>query len=107
MDLRAACWGETQWGCRRLLTHINGLPPDSALARKRLNAPMGWDNSVELLASVVDAIQALTRLYINVHSESPIDPIPLMPRPYGAPVEPVRPNTISLAEFGDLLKETT
>ena len=106
MDLRAACWGETQWGCRRLLIHISGLPPDSALTRKRLNAPMGWDNSAELLASVVDAIQALTRLYINAHSEYPIDPIEPIPRPYGAPVEPVKPKTVSFAELCDFVKET-
>jgi len=65
---------------------------------------MGWDNSVELLASVVDAIQALTRLYINAHSESPIDPIPLVPRPF----EVVAPTaqTISLSDFTSLMEET-
>jgi len=67
---------------------------------------MGWDNTAEMTATVVDAINALTRLYVNAHSESPIDPIPLMPRPYEPAREPVKPNTISLAEFGDLLKET-
>ena len=67
---------------------------------------MGWTNTAEMTASVVDAINALSRLYVNAHTESPIDPIPLMPRPYEAAREPVKPNTISLAEFGDLLKET-
>jgi len=71
---------------------------------------MGWDNTTEMVATVVDSITHLTRVLINVNSEQPnTDPIPLMPRPYEAAVdvEPVRPNTISLAEFGDLLKETT
>jgi hypothetical protein len=70
---------------------------------------MGWSNTAEMTATVVDSINALTRIYVNAHSDSPIDPIPLMPRPYEATVdvEPVKPNTISLAEFGDLLKETT
>jgi hypothetical protein len=47
---------------------------------------------------------------VNVaQADQILDPIPLMPRPYEAAVdvEPVKPNTISLAEFGDLLKETT
>ena len=67
---------------------------------------MGWDNTAEMTASVVDAINALTRIYINAHSESPIEPIPLMPRPYEAAREPAKPETITLAAFGDLLKET-
>ena len=69
---------------------------------------MGWTNTAEMTASVVDAVNALSRLYVNAHTESPIDPIPLMPRPYDAAVdvEPVKPETITLAAFGDLLKET-
>jgi len=69
---------------------------------------MGWDNTTEMVATVVDSITHLTRVLINVNSEQPnTDPIPLMPRPYEPAREPVKPNTISLAEFGDLLKETT
>ena len=67
---------------------------------------MGWTNTAEMTASVVDAVNALSRLYVNAHTESPIDPIPLMPRPYEAAREPVKPETITLAAFGDLLKET-
>ena len=89
-----------------MVVHLRGLPPDSATTRKRLNAPMGWTNTAEMTASVVDAVNALSRLYINAHSESPIDPIPLMPRPYEVAREPVKPETITLATFGDLLKET-
>jgi len=73
---------------------------------------MGWDNTTEMVATVVDSITRLTRLTHNmnvVQADQILDPIPLMPRPYevAVDVEPVRPNTISLAEFGDLLKETT
>jgi len=69
---------------------------------------MGWDNTAEMTATVVDSINALSRLYINANSESPIDPLPLMLRPYEAAVdvEPVKAETITLAEFGAMLKET-
>lgn len=84
------------------MVHVNGLPPDSALVRKRQNAPMGWDNTAEMTATVVDAINILTRHYINAHSESPIDPLPLMPRPYEAAVIPVVPVVPVAASLGDL-----
>jgi len=87
------------------------LPPDSALVRAKQNAPMGWDNTAEMTAMVVDAVNRLTRMTHNVNvaqADQILDPIPLMPRPYETAVAapPVKPNTISLAEFGDLLKET-
>jgi hypothetical protein len=73
---------------------------------------MGWDNTTEMVATVVDSITRLTRLTHNVNvskDDRILDPIPLMPRPYETAVDapPVKPDTISLAEFGDLLKETT
>ena len=73
---------------------------------------MGWDNTTEMVATVVDSITRLARLTHNMNvsqADQILDPIPLFPRPYetAVDVEPVRPNTISLAEFGDLLKETT
>jgi len=66
---------------------------------------MGWDNTTEMVATVVDSINVLTRLFHNANFETPIDPIPLMPRPYEAPVEPVKPDTVSFAEFCDIVKE--
>jgi hypothetical protein len=67
---------------------------------------MGWDNTAEMTASVVDAINRLIRLFYNANFEDPIkDPIALMPRPYEAPVEPVQPDTVSFAEFCDIVKE--
>jgi len=67
---------------------------------------MGWDNTTEMTATIVDAINVMTWLYASAHSESSVDPIPLMPRPYESVREPVKPATITLAAFGDLLKET-
>ena len=64
---------------------------------------MGWTNTAEMTASVVDAVNALSRIFINANSETPIDPIPLMPRPYEAPVEPVKPDTVSFAKFCDIV----
>ena len=88
-----------------MMVHLGGLPPDSATSRKQKNAPMGWDNTTEMTATVVDAVNRLTRLFYNANFENPIDPLPLMPRPYEAAREPVKPETITLAAFGDLLAE--
>lgn len=66
---------------------------------------MGWDNTAEMTATVVDSINVLTRHYINVHSEMPIDPIPLMPRPYEVTAEPVAVSAGSLGDFNALLAE--
>lgn len=63
---------------------------------------MGWDNTAEMTATVVDSINVLTRHYINVHSETPIDPIPLMPRPYEVAVAPLAPVAPVAASLGDL-----
>lgn len=76
------------------------------MSRKRLNAPLGWDNSVELLASVVDAINVQTRVLMNVNSStSNTDPVPQVPRPYQ--VAESEPEAISLTDFNSLLKETS
>ena len=64
---------------------------------------MGWDNTTELTAGVIDAVNVLTRVLINVNTENPDrTPVERVPRPYEvkAPAE-----TITLTEFGDWLKE--
>ena len=89
-----------------MLTHIAGLPPDSALVRKRQNAPMGWDNTAEMTAMVVDAVNILTRLFYNANYEDQIkDPFPLMPRPYEVAAAVVEPVTASLGDFNTFLAE--
>ena len=68
---------------------------------------MGWDNTTEMVATVVDSITHLTRQYINAHSETPnLEPPMWVPRPYSAPAEPVKPQTISFAELCEIAKET-
>lgn len=71
-----------------------------------MSAPLGWDNTTEMVATVVDALAHLTRMYTNANYENPnTGPVPLVPRPF-QDAAPVKPQTISLAAFGDLLKET-
>ena len=102
-DLRQLCWGVSPWGCRRLRSHITNLPPDSATVRKRVGTPMGWDNTTEQVAAVVDSLELLTRLYINAHSDSgDTSPVARVPRPYESPTVP---ETFSLAQFANVVKE--
>ncbi len=67
---------------------------------------MGWDNTAEMTACVVDAVNVLTRVLVNVNSErSDTSPVPRVPRPYEAAPVAAEPQTISLSQFGTLLKE--
>ena len=71
---------------------------------------MGWSNTTEMAAGIVDELKVLQRLTHNAavgESDQNRDPIVRVPRPFEAEQEPAKPETISLAEFGDLLKETT
>ena len=62
---------------------------------------MGWDNTTEQTAALVDAVNVLIRLTYNVNAESPNrDEVPRVPRPYE--VAPER-ETISLAGFASIL----
>ena len=83
-----------------MLAHVTNLPADSAIERKRQMSPLGWSNDTELAAATVDAVNVLTRML----SDS-TEPPPRVPRPYDVAAEPVAPETISLAAFGDMLKE--
>jgi len=106
-DLRTLCWGPSsdgsRWGCRRLLTHIRSLPPEAALIRSQIGAPLGWDNQTEMGAQTVDLLHALIRLTQAAHMENPPrGDLPRVPRPYE--VEPEAP-TQSLSDLSDFLKE--
>ena len=71
---------------------------------------MGWSNTTEMAAGIVDELKVLQRLTYNAaagESDQIRDPIVRVPRPFDAEQEPAKPETISLAEFGDLLRETT
>ncbi|TFB96523.1 MULTISPECIES: hypothetical protein [unclassified Cryobacterium] len=98
-------WGEQAWGVRRLLTHIKGLPPDSAYVRSQMKSPLGWGNDVEMLATVVDSVRYLTDLFISANSESKQDPSPRVPRPYEAALEPVKAPTIQLSQFASMMED--
>ena len=77
------------------------------MTRKRLSAPMGWSNTAEMTACVVDAVNRLTRLTYNVNSAERgqiHDPVPLMPRPYEVAVT-VKVETVMLSDFNALLAE--
>lgn len=102
--MRRACWGNTQWGCRKILSHIKHLPRDSAFARARNGDAAEWTQGVEIGASIFDAVQALTRIYINANSEQKItEPLDHYPRPGHVKAEPE--NTVTLSGFAGLLKE--
>ena len=62
-----------------------------------------------MLASVVDAVNVLTRVMINANSSKPItDSIPRVTRPYENPEEVAEKDqlpTTSLADFAQLLKK--
>ena len=99
-DLRQLCWGDSPWGCRRLLAHVVALPPDSATVRARMKAPLGWDNATEMQAAAVDSIRHFTSVMVAINSERAGDPLPRVVRPYeDAPVL----ESISLAAFGALI----
>jgi len=71
---------------------------------------MGWSNTTEMAAGIVDELKVLQRMTHNAavgESDQIRDPIVRVPRPFDAEQEPAKPETISLAEFGDLLRETT
>jgi hypothetical protein len=71
---------------------------------------MGWSNTTEMAAGIVDELKVLQRLTHNIaagESDQDRDPIVRTPRPFEVEQEPAKPETINLAQFGDLLKETT
>ena len=62
---------------------------------------MGWDNNSELLAGILDAINALIRLTYNANSKDPDrSEVPRFQRPHE---EERKPEAISLAEFAKLM----
>lgn len=90
-------WGGRRWGVRRLLTHIENLPRDSAYVRDLQGAHAYWDESTELLASVLDSVNVLSYYLLRVNGNDADTPKPF-PRP-GVVAE-----TISLSDFGSFLK---
>jgi hypothetical protein len=98
-DLRALCWGESRWGVRRLLAHIQHLPRDSATRRSLRGPEADWDQTAELLAGAIDVIRAQTVSLVRTWGGEMDDPIPLT-RPGQ---EPAQPTTVSLSEWATTL----
>jgi hypothetical protein len=85
------------------LVHIITLPADSAFVRKQLNAPLGWDSTTEMVASAVDSINFLARLFQNANYQPDKSNLARTPRPYEDAVDAPEPQTISLSEFVGLM----
>jgi hypothetical protein len=85
--------------------HISALPADSAIVRRQLKAPLGWDNTTEMVAAAVDSINYLARLVHNANYEN-LDKSKLarVQRPYEDAPTRVEPETISFAAFGSMVK---
>jgi len=88
------CWGVGAGGCRRVLSLIRGLPPESSLARGDT-----WDVSTELSALTVDLLNNLTYYYMTANGGTPDQPDPVRRPDY-------QPDTVSRAsQIAAFLKE--
>lgn len=81
---------------RELLTHIRGLPSDSAFVRGRRSE---WSQQDELLAAVLDAARENTYYLLAVNGNKPEYPKPF-PRPG---VTAAEPEAVSLSGFASFL----
>lgn len=87
------------------MVHITALPADSAFIRKQLKAPLGWDNTTEMVAGVIDAINYLARMFYNANAkDADKSDLPRVQRPYEDALPKPEPKTISLFELGTMLK---
>lgn len=102
-DLRAVCWGENPWGARRIHSHVRGLPPDSALVRKRSREFAGWSNDTEMLATAVDLLQQLVRITVAANGGDAPDFVQ-MPRPYKTVSEPQPERVINASQLTSFLE---
>lgn len=93
------CWGESRWGVRRLLTHIGHLPRDSAYVRHLSGVRAFWDEQVEMLAQIVDAVERTNYYLLKVNGNELDAPTPV-PRP-GVVSER---EAMSLTQFNQFLR---
>ena len=100
-DLRALCWGVTPWGVRRLLTHVSNLPRDSAFARSVRGEHAYWDETPELLAQLIDAVERQSFYFRKANFADAGEPPTVVPRPG---VKPAEPETVSLTQLKTILK---
>ncbi len=83
---------------RRILVHVKGLPPDSALHRKL----EPWTQDHELLATVVDSLARLEYAYVKVNGGDSEQPKPF-PRPEVEGREAPAAPTVSISQFAAML----
>lgn len=71
LDLPAAVWGDDPISARRLRVFVEGLPLDGAfgVAVGARRAP-GWGYGEELLAALVELVDASNCLFVAAHTES-------------------------------------
>ncbi len=93
------CWGPSRWGVRRLLAHVKHLPRDSAYVRELQGPGAYWDEQVELLAQIVDAVRVNSYYLLRVNGGDPDEPQPTR-RPMVGPVV-----SVGLADFDALIGE--
>ena len=74
------------------------MPRDSAYVRSLSGEAAYWDESVEVTASVFDAVERLTYYLLRINGNDPDAPA-RFPRPGDA-----EPPTVSLTDFNDFLK---
>lgn len=93
-------WGPNPWPCRRLWAHIYHLPRESATAHALDAAAATWGHTEELLAAVVEQLDAGNRLFYSVHKDPKSgqkDPEPIQIRRPWQP-EPEKPKLSSKEE---------
>lgn len=69
MDLRDACYGERQVGARRLRALVVGLPAGCAMHRAADPDSWSWTYTEELLASLIEVVDAGNRLFVRANSK--------------------------------------
>lgn len=71
LDLRECLWGGARLGARRLVSLVDGLPPESALARTLDpdNLGSGWTADTHLLAVIVQLVDHANRLFMSANSK--------------------------------------
>jgi hypothetical protein len=95
-----ACWGPSPWGVRRLLSHVNNLPRDSAYSRALRGARAFWDEQVELTAQLIDAVNVQSYYLLKVNGQDSAR----QPEPVTRPGVENKTPVSSLSDFAAWIK---
>lgn len=99
--MKRALWGAEAFGCRELLSFVNGLPRDSAYVTTLLGARANWDQQAELIASVIDEVRINSAYLLAVNGNEMGQPV-RFPRPGD---EQESAPSVGLNDFANLMKE--